>query len=189
MLCHTICMRASELRSPLLVQTLEKPVTHWMVRVSSTGQTYGARMDAGMYSRAAVDFLRDYTAGTSHEQRLVQVKWLASMMDDNFRVPGTNLRFGWDSVLGLFPGLGDVLSGAISLLIVHHAWQTKASPLTLARMMGNVGADFAVGAIPFVGDLFDFVFKANRKNARLLERHLTRQAEKQRAARPCLPRN
>ena len=140
-------------------------------------------------SAAVSDLIRDYTAGMSHEQRLAQVKWLASMMDDNFQVPGTRLRFGWDSVLGLLPGLGDVVSGAISLLIVHHAWQTKASPLTLARMMGNVGVDFVVGAIPFVGDLFDFVFKANRKNALLLERHLTRQAEKQRAGRPRLPRN
>jgi len=158
--------------------------------MSSTGQTYrGGRMGADVHSAAVSDFLREYTAGMSHEQRLAQVKWIAGMMDDNFRVPGTNLRFGWDSVLGLFPGLGDVLTSAISLLIVHHAWQTGASPLTLARMMGNVGIDFVVGAIPFVGDLFDFVFKANRKNALLLERHLTRQAEKQRAARPRLPRN
>ena len=102
---------------------------------------------------------RDYTAGMSHEQRLAQVRWLARLMDENFVVPGTSLRFGWDSVLGLFPGLGDVLTSAISLLIVHHAWQTGASKLTLARMLGNVGIDFVVGAIPFVGDLFDFAWK------------------------------
>jgi Domain of unknown function (DUF4112) len=126
--------------------------------------------------RGPAEIFRDYTAGMSHEERLAQVRWLARLMDDNFRVPGTKLRFGWDSVLGLFPGFGDVLTSAISLLIVHHAWQTGASSFTVARMLGNVGIDFVVGAIPFLGDLFDFVWKANRKNARLLEQHLHKQA-------------
>ncbi len=134
-------------------------------------------------SRAASDFLRNMTSGMTHEERLAQVRWLAGVMDDAFHVPGTRLRFGWDSILGLFPGLGDVLTSALSLLIVHHAWQTGASKLTLARMLGNVGVDFVVGAVPFIGDLFDFVWKANRKNARLLEQHLHMQAAK-RSGRP-----
>jgi hypothetical protein len=138
---------------------------------------------------SAVEFLSGLTARMSHGERLAQVKWLASLMDDRFAVPGTSLRFGWDSVLGLFPGLGDVLTSAISLLIVHHAWQTGASRLTIARMLGNVGIDFAVGALPFLGDVFDVVWKANRKNARLLEQHLRRQAEKERASRFRWPRN
>jgi hypothetical protein len=137
--------------------------------------------------RAVSDLIRDYTAGMSHAERLAQVRWLARLMDDNFAIPGTGLRFGWDSVLGLFPGLGDVLTSAISLLIVHHAWQTGASKLTLARMLGNVGVDFVVGAVPFIGDLFDFAFKANRRNARLLEQHLHKQAA--RAGRAGVRRN
>jgi hypothetical protein len=128
----------------------------------------------------SVAFLRDLGAGMSHEERLAQVRWLARMMDDNFRIPGTGIRFGWDSVLGFVPGIGDVLTSALSLLIVHHAWQTGASKLTLARMLGNVAADFAIGAIPFLGDLFDFAFKANRRNARLLEQHLHKQASRPR---------
>ena len=131
------------------------------VEILSSGEP-----DPWSRTRGPADYLRDYTAGMSHEQRLAQVKWLANLMDDAFRIPGTPLRFGWDSVLGLFPGLGDVLTSALSLLIVHHAWQTGASKFTLARMLGNVGVDFVVGAIPFLGDLFDFVWKANRKNAR-----------------------
>jgi hypothetical protein len=59
-------------------------------------------------------------------------------------------------------------------VIVHHAWQTGASSLTLARMLGNVAADFLVGVIPLFGDIFDFAFKANRRNARLLEEHFKR---------------
>ena len=124
---------------------------------------------------SAAEFLSRLTSRMSHEERLAQVRWLASVMDDRYVVPGTPIRFGWDSILGLFPGLGDVLTSIISLLIVHHAWQTGASTFTLARMLGNVGADFLVGSVPFVGDLFDVAFKANRRNARLLEQHLKRQ--------------
>ena len=64
------------------------------------------------------------------------------------------------------------MTSVISLLIVHHAWQSGASKLTLARMLGNVGVDFLVGSVPLFGDVFDFAWKANRKNARLLEAHL-----------------
>jgi hypothetical protein len=143
--------------------------------VYSAEQTFGPT-NAWTQSRAAADYLRNMTSGMTHQERLAQVRWLAGMMDDAFHVPGTRLRFGWDTILGLFPGLGDVLTSALSLLIVHHAWQTGASKLTLARMLGNVGVDFVVGAVPFIGDLFDFVWKANRKNARLLEQHLHRQS-------------
>ena len=135
---------------------------------------YGRRQ-AG--SRGLADVIGQLTAGMTHEERLAQVQWLARMMDDKFVIPGTNLRFGWDFILGLFPGLGDAITSALSLLIVHHAWQTGASPITLARMLGNIGIDFLVGAVPVVGDAFDVMWKANRKNARLLESHLLRQSE------------
>lgn len=129
---------------------------------------------------SAVEFLSGLTSRMSHEERLEQVRWLAGLMDDRYVVPGTRVRFGWDSILGLFPGLGDALTSIISLLIVHHAWQTGASPFTLARMVANVAADFLLGSIPFVGDLFDVAFKANRRNARLLEQHLKRQNDRAR---------
>jgi hypothetical protein len=129
---------------------------------------------------SAVEFLSGLTSRMSHEERLEQVRWHAGLMDDRYVVPGTRVRFGWDSILGLFPGLGDALISIISLLIVHHAWQTGASPFTLARMIGNVAADFLLGSVPFVGDLFDVAFKANRRNARLLEQHLKRQNDRAR---------
>lgn len=127
---------------------------------------------------SAVEFLSGLTAGMSHAERLAQVQWLARMMDDRFAVPGTRLRFGWDAILGVVPGLGDALTSIISLIIVHHAWQTGASPFMLARMLGNVVADFLIGAVPVAGDLFDVAFKANRRNARLLEQHLNRRSNK-----------
>ena len=93
-------------------------------------------------------------------------------MDEQFVLPGTGVRFGWDSILGLFPGLGDAITSAVSLLIVHHAWQTRASPILIGRMLANIGVDVLLGAVPLVGDAFDFAWKAHRKNARLLEQHL-----------------
>jgi hypothetical protein len=121
---------------------------------------------------SAADIIGGLTEGMTAQERLNQVQFLARIMDDQFLVPGTNIRFGWDTILGLFPGIGDALTSAISLLIVHHARQTGASPLLLARMIGNVGVDFLLGSIPLVGEAFDFAWKANRKNARLLEQHL-----------------
>jgi hypothetical protein len=146
--------------------------------MSSTEQVFGRGWPRGRSGAATADFIRDYTAGMTHEQRLDQVRFLARMMDDQFALPGTNIRFGLDSILGLVPGLGDALTSAISLLIVHHAWAAGASKLTLARMLGNVGVDFLVGSVPVVGDLFDVAFKANRKNARLLEAHLGKRSAK-----------
>src|SRR5680860_395492 len=134
--------------------------------MSDRANVYGEEL-----RNAAAGFVRVDTAALSHEERLAQAKWLANLMDSNFSIPGTPVRFGWDSVLGLFPGIGDALTSAISLMIVHHAWQTKASPLVLGSMFANVAVDFVIGAIRIFGDFFDLAFKANRKNARLLERH------------------
>ena len=120
--------------------------------MSSTEQVFGrAWQGAGSRrSAAAAEFLREFNAGLTHRQRLEQVRFIANLMDDRFVVPGTGLRFGLDSIVGLFPGFGDVITTAISLLIVHHAWQSGASKFTLARMLGNVGIDFVVGVVPVV---------------------------------------
>jgi hypothetical protein len=143
--------------------------------MSSTEQVFGrAWAHGGGAGKSAAEFWREYSKGLTHEQRLNQVRLIARMMDDRFRLPGTNIRFGLDLILGLVPGLGDAVTSAISLLIVHHAWASGASKLTLARMLGNVGVDFLIGSVPVVGDRFDFAWKANRRNARLLEAHLNK---------------
>ena len=76
---------------------------------------------SGTRNETVADLLNRITAGMSIEERLKQVQSMARAMDDQFSVPGTNIRFGWDSILGVVPGLGDALTSAISLLIVHHA--------------------------------------------------------------------
>jgi hypothetical protein len=147
--------------------------------MSSTEQVFGRAWAYGGGARkSASEFWRDYSKKLTHEERLNQVRMIARMMDDSFGVPGTKIRFGLDTILGLVPGLGDVVTSAISLLIVHHAWQSGASKLTIARMLGNVGVDFLIGSVPVAGDLFDFAWKANRRNARLLEAHLNKRSGK-----------
>jgi len=103
---------------------------------------------------------------------LRRVETLAHWFDDRYRVPGTRFRVGLDGILGLIPGVGDLLTNTITAYIVYEAWRIGIPRATLTRMLANLGIDTVVGAVPLVGDLFDFGFKANRRNVRLLHRHL-----------------
>lgn len=98
---------------------------------------------------------------------------LASLLDDIFRIPGTNLRFGLDPIIGLIPGIGDLVSGLASSLIIFAAWQRGLSRVTIARMVANVALDSLLGSMPLAGDLFDAAWKSNRKNLDLLQRDAT----------------
>ena len=97
---------------------------------------------------------------------------LEILLDEAFRVPGTNFRFGIDGIIGLVPGLGDALAGLLSLIIPLAAWMRGVPYVTLARMATNIGIGVLVGSIPILGDIFDIAWKANRRNYQLLQRHL-----------------
>jgi hypothetical protein len=97
---------------------------------------------------------------------------LEILLDEAFVVPGTNIRFGLDGIIGLVPGLGDVLAGLLSLIIPLAGWVRGVPYVMLARMAANLGIGVLVGSMPFFGDLFDIVWKANRRNYRLLCLHL-----------------
>jgi hypothetical protein len=92
-------------------------------------------------------------------------------LDAGVRIPGTNLRFGLDPILGLIPGAGDAAGAVLAGWILVEAIRMGASRATLVRIAGNVALDAAVGALPFIGDIFDFTWKANLRNVALLERH------------------
>lgn len=109
-----------------------------------------------------------------HAARIKRLRWLAKALDGAFGVPGTNLRFGWDSIIGLVPGGGDVATGLLASYIVAEAAKLGVPRRTLWRMAANVAVDMAGGAVPLAGDLFDFAFKANKKNMQLIEAHLAR---------------
>ena len=98
---------------------------------------------------------------------------LEILLDEAFRIPGTQFRFGIDGVIGLVPGLGDVIAGLLSLIIPLAAWVRGVPYITLVRMTVNLGIGVLVGSIPLLGDAFDVVWKANRRNYRLLQRHLS----------------
>ncbi len=97
---------------------------------------------------------------------------IAFVLDEAFRVPFTGIRFGIDGIIGLIPGIGDLITGIASCVIVVAAWFRGVPYVTLVRMMVNLGLDVLIGAIPFLGDAFDIAWKANRRNYRLLTRHL-----------------
>ncbi|MBX5462754.1 MAG: DUF4112 domain-containing protein [Steroidobacteraceae bacterium] len=97
---------------------------------------------------------------------------LAYLFDQIFRVPGTSWRFGLDAIIGLVPGAGDIITGVIGTYGVIIARQLGAPLSVQARMLLNLTIDTVIGAIPLLGDLFDFAFKAHVRNRELLERWL-----------------
>lgn len=97
---------------------------------------------------------------------------LEILLDEAFRIPFTRIRFGIDGIIGLVPGLGDVLVGLLSLIIPIAAWIRGVPYVTLMRMGVNLGIGVLVGSIPILGDAFDIGWKANRRNYLLLQRHL-----------------
>lgn len=111
---------------------------------------------------------------TSREASLQRLEALAHLMDTAFVIPGINRRVGLDAALGLVPVIGDVAGVLISSYIVYEAKRLGVPRWLLWRMMANVALDGAVGVVPLAGDLLDAAFKANRRNVRLLRRHLER---------------
>ena len=96
---------------------------------------------------------------------------LANLMDSQFKIPGTNIRFGLDPLIGLVPGAGDFVTFLISGYMVMILAQNGASGFVLARMTLNILIDALVGSIPLLGDIFDVAFKANRRNMKLMHEH------------------
>lgn len=100
-----------------------------------------------------------------------QLNHLAGVLDDIFHIPGTKIRFGLDPIVGLVPGLGDIITGLLSFLIVFAAWQRGLPKIAISRMVVNIAIDTLLGSIPLVGDVFDSVWKSNRMNYNLLVRY------------------
>jgi hypothetical protein len=105
------------------------------------------------------------------DPRLADVEALARWLDYAFALPG-GFRFGMAGIIGLIPGIGDILDALLSLYIVVRAIQLGVPRVALARMLVNVGIEGLAGSVPLLGDLFDVAFKANRRNYQLLKSHL-----------------
>lgn len=99
------------------------------------------------------------------------IAFMSRLMDSVFSIPGTNIRFGLDPILGLLPGLGDTIATFVSVLLIAQSARYGVPKVVLARMALNAGLNASIGAIPVVGDAFSFWFKSNDKNYALLRRH------------------
>ena len=112
------------------------------------------------------------------DQSLDRLTWL---MDDMFRIPVLGWRFGLDALIGLIPGFGDTATSLVSFYILVNAVRYRVPKITLLRMGFNIGIDYVVGSLPFVGDLLDAWWKSNHRNLDLLKRRATVSPEDARA--------
>ncbi len=108
---------------------------------------------------------------------------LAHLLDSQFRIPGTNMRFGLDGIIGLVPYLGDMAGFVISGLLMRLMVRRGAGPGIMLRMLGNFVLDAVIGIIPLIGDLFDFGYKANRRNVNMLKAYYAEGKERPSAKR------
>ena len=129
-------------------------------RTAFSGFHYGS--GAGPYDAA------------SRRAALDRLDMLATAFDTAFIVPGTTIRFGVESLLRLIPGIGDVAASLLSFYLLYEASRLGVPRLLMARMAANVVLEGAVGAVPFAGDAFDILFRANRRNVALLRAHFAR---------------
>jgi Domain of unknown function (DUF4112) len=108
----------------------------------------------------------------SNDPRTRRVRTLARLLDNAITIPGTSWKIGLDPIIGLIPGIGDMIGAVLSGYIVLEAVQAQVPTFTLARMLVNVGIDTLLGSVPALGDVFDAAWKSNVMNVALLERHL-----------------
>src|SRR5580704_4982159 len=121
-----------------------------------------------MYTAANPEILspRTKSGGKMFDDENLDI--LSHILDDFIKVPGTSIRFGLDGIMGVVPGIGDILGGIASCIIIIAAWMRGVSYVTVSRMVVNVGIEAVVGSIPILGDMFDIAWRANRRNYALL---------------------
>lgn len=122
-------------------------------------------------SRAGAGSSDEFIDATERLRRLRRLSGIARLMDTAIGIPGTRLRFGADSVLGLVPLVGDGAGALVGLYIVNEARRMGVPREKLARMVGNIGLDAVVGSVPLFGDLFDVYFKSHRRNVNMIIDH------------------
>ncbi|MEO8173081.1 MAG: DUF4112 domain-containing protein [Sediminibacterium sp.] len=124
---------------------------------------------------------------SDQQHSLKQLRFLTKLMDSQFRIPGTNIRFGLDPLIGLIPGAGDFAGFVVSAFMLTKLTKNGASGFVVARMVFNIVLDASLGTIPVLGDIFDFTFKANQRNLKLLQEHYVEGRHKGGAWKVLLP--
>lgn len=124
-------------------------------------------------SRSTIDI---GTVSTDNEARARRIAHIANALDSKFEVPGVGLKLGYDSLIGLIPGVGDAITSVAGGYLIYEAARAGARKRILARMAFNTFLDSTLGAVPILGDVFDMAFRSNTLNARLALAEMNRQA-------------
>ncbi|MES5098511.1 DUF4112 domain-containing protein [Agrobacterium sp. BA1120] len=122
-------------------------------------------------SRAAEGASDEFIDSAQRLRRLKRLSGIARLMDTAIGIPGTRIRFGADSIMGLVPLIGDGAGALVGLYIVNEARRLGVPREKLIRMLGNVAADSVIGSFPLVGDVFDVYFKSHRRNVHMILDH------------------
>jgi hypothetical protein len=138
----------------------------------------GVPISAVKEIEVAVRYDDTFTGAYRHYSRrdtIARLDFIARLLDTAFVVPGTNIRFGIEAIIRLMPGIGDAVASALSCVILIEAHRLGVPTRILARMVANVLLEGTAGAMPVVGDMFDIMFRANRRNIRILHDYMRRE--------------
>jgi uncharacterized membrane protein len=113
-------------------------------------------------------------SGQDRSEALKRMELVADLLDSAFVLPGTGKRIGIDAVIGLIPGIGDVVTTLLSSYVLWEARRIGVSRLAMTRMIGNLAVHAAVGSVPVLGDAFDAFFRVNQRNLKIVRAHLAR---------------
>lgn len=117
-------------------------------------------------------------AAPSREASLRRMQAVANILDSAFVIPGTKQRIGIDAIIGLMPGVGDVLTTILSSYVIWEARNLGVSRVAIARMLANLGIHATIGSIPLIGDLFDAFFRVNQRNMKIIRAHIAREVSR-----------
>ena len=106
------------------------------------------------------------------EEKITRLRQLSENLDESFTIPGTNIKFGIDALIGLVPGGGDLIGGLFSLYLLRTAIKMKLPKSAIISIMFNIIIDTTIGIVPVIGDIFDIFWKSNKRNMRIIEKHL-----------------
>jgi len=138
-------------------------------------------IDKAVFSRSMFDQLQ--AGGASDENAVRRMEFVAQLLDSAFVLPGTNKRIGIDAIIGMVPGIGDVVTTMLSTYVIWEARNLGVSRLALGRMLANLAIHASVGSIPVIGDVFDAFFRVNQRNMRIVRAQLRSGKNRRPAAR------